>query len=516
MNDVATPPNAEQLLSGPVNAELITSFMAALRGRPSDHHEGRNLYQPWHGREQSKAPLHTSVDYMLRQYAPVDYEKLILEWPHVSRKDDNRLAYTRNPVDGDRDLQLVTSIGKYLVRHWPHVPDHLRRDAAALYTVDRRVIVDTTPEMIYTIEVGPRSCMASVHGSIPFNSDDKMTMLEWYESGTNPPDWTKHPYWCYDPALGWSMAQRWAVVNGTPRLDGRALIYSGPAADGKNIFVRTYRRNQSDPVAGWSETDFALTEWLKAQGYVADTMWPHGAQIRTRPNEYGSSWFMPFIDGGSRLIKVDPATCVGTFTPYDERGDGLVFVGENTNGWGEDPDRDDDDADDDDYFYCEDCQDRTHVDDGYWVSRGEDRHICSHCCDNSYSYVRAQPDYLHSRGAYTNYYLHYDDACSVHDQDWSIDPEYPPDNVVCLGDGSYALRTDSVEVETLCGPEWFLKDDNCVVLATDGTYIHSDLAVFCEDTGNVLHKDDAYLSTKDDKWYEKDPEAEAEVEVEST
>ena len=82
----------------------------------------------WHARLQNRFVLHPTVQLMTTLFPLKDVTQPALEFPHVSETDATRLAYTRIPADGANDRQLVTSIGKYLARHWADVGDHHRRD----------------------------------------------------------------------------------------------------------------------------------------------------------------------------------------------------------------------------------------------------------------------------------------------------------------------------------------------------------------------------------------------------
>lgn len=429
-------------------------------------------YKSWHAFLQAKFTLHPSVVRMADTYRPKDYVQLALEFPHVSEKDSTRLAYTRSDADGANDRQLVTSIGKFLSRHWPHVEDHLRRDAQAAYSPDLLMIYNTTPEMIRAIEEGPRSCMASVYGSIPFDRHDREAMQKWFADKSSPePDWSKHPYSCYRPDYGWSVATRTTAEG---NIDGRALLYKGE-------FLRTYRRHKTDPT-GWSETDFTLQEWLKHQGYKMVTSWPDGAQLHT-PYVNGAL-FAPYIDGQVNTVAFDgnttseitdddwTHTCTITNARVMERGYD-----------------DDDDGDEDEVICCPDCDEYYPDDDMTWVGRHEDRLVCRDCRDEHYIWARGCS--TNGRGFF-EYYVHGGDASSVEGQNYYIDTNHPPEKIVQLEDGDWAEIDDCVSIDG----EYYLEDDYRIIYLEDSDDLDDSygLRTYCYEIDGKWWKDeDHYL-----------------------
>ena len=111
-----------------------------LRTPPSQ--EAITLYErytehDWFFDLRGRFSLHPVVEHLVKAYRPNDWQQLLLEHPHASESDPNRLAYTRDEAAGKADRQTITSVGKYIKRHWPALPDHVLRDAAALYVPDR-------------------------------------------------------------------------------------------------------------------------------------------------------------------------------------------------------------------------------------------------------------------------------------------------------------------------------------------------------------------------------------------
>ena len=90
-------------------------------------------HRAWFRRETRKYKLHPVVEAALDVCRPDDWHQLLLEWPHMAESDPARLAYTRDERSGEADRQTVTTIGKYLTRHFSEMTDHKVRDLAALY-----------------------------------------------------------------------------------------------------------------------------------------------------------------------------------------------------------------------------------------------------------------------------------------------------------------------------------------------------------------------------------------------
>lgn len=469
--------------------DAFNRALAVFRG--DDRHQEGLEYLSWHATAQMKFQLHPCVDDMLR-WQPLDPIKLAHEWPHIAASDPTRLAYTRNDTDGEADRQLITSIGKYLVRHWPGVPDHVRRDVQAGFTPDEMYFVHTTPEIIQSIEVGPRSCMASVYGSIPFSRGDNEQMKLWFLDKENEePDWLLHPYWCYAPEYGWHMALR-KGKNGT--IDGRALCIKH---NDKNIFVRTYRRHQTDP-NGWSETDFNLQEWLKKQGYVLHDEWPSGAKLRTHDDD-ARGWFLPYMDGSQRGVNV--RSNVATIT--HERGAELWC--ENTHGFVNEP-REGEGGED--MTSCDCCEDSYETDDMYSVGRpGESQTlVCYDCRRNSFSFARGD---WNNRSGYLEYYTHEDDWAYVEGRDYNVDTTHMPSFIICDVDGNYRHQEDVILVDE----EYYATEDLRIVFLKDEQEYGLRKHAFKAENGSWWSSQAAY-EEENIPPEDEDEDEEAEVEVE--
>lgn len=404
----------------------------------------------WHSSLQQRYPLHKAIMKCMGLARPADWHQLLLEWPHVSDTDPTRLAYTRDERAGVDNRQTVTTIGKYITRHFPALASHHVRDITALFAADQCKMVHTIAEMIYHLGRGPQSCM------------------KWHEM-----DIETHPYACYDPRLGWSMAIR---EEGGETV-ARALVYK--RAEGDAWFVRSYTKNDN-----FSHSDTILEAWLNAQGIPKCGDWEGAklAKVVGGRNSWGTPILVyPYIDGGVQRVTVRD-----DYMLIDDNGDKLC---NNTDGT----------ADDEDLRECEDCGSMENSDDGYWVNADEEGFVCSSChSDYYYAYGR--------RGR--QYYVHQDNV--VHVGDNQYDEEYLDDNsIVRLHDGDYCHLDDAVLIESqdeyyrcedenvvyTCDGEHELMDD-CVQLA-NGEYCLTENAWECMHSNNWYHDDEDFVLTAD-------------------
>ena len=448
----------------------------------------------WHSQLQQAFPLHPTVAAMLNTHMPHNWTTVLLQWPHVSETDTTRLAYNR-ATESKSATQTVTSIGKYLARHWPHVSDHTRRDAAMLYTPDLMSFVHTIPEMIYAVNEGPRSCMATNAGCHEFSSSMHRQLLAWMKDKAKPePDWELHPYSCYDPKYGWHMAVRYA----SGRLDGRAVCLN---FNGGMYYVRTYMRHMDNPESGYSHSDHLLGPWLDAQGYECLDSWPTGAKLASWESD-DKGMAAPYLDGDNqRCTRFGNNVLV-----IAENGE---YSCDNTHGFTDAPDDDDNETE-----YCEDCESHVDSDDMCWVGRNEENRVCCHCRDNHYSRVRGYSN-VNSRG-WCTYYVHEDNASSVEGQDYCVDENNVPgctvfvDSVDCFYD-----REDCV----LLLNEWFVRTDEDVVETSteddDGEYLWLRSASW-QDADGDWHRDSIdYVLVEGQKYLAEDaPEGEKPDAVE--
>jgi hypothetical protein len=387
--------------------------------------------RPWHRREQDRYPMHPAVLKAVAIARPDDWQRLLLEWPHVPTTitDKGRVAYTQSEAKAERDLQTVTALGKYLRSHFTMLPDHAIRDIVASVTATGMKFVHTTAEMLYHLHRGPGSCM--VWGSS--DADD-------------------HPYKTYDPKYGWHMCVH---VEGDDTI-GRALCNK----DGdEKFYVRTYRKT-----SGYSSNDEQMEQWLAEQGYKKRDDW-HGCYLARLPGVNGCDFLAPYIDGGAQ--KVDTTHLNG------ERCLVITDDGEyeccNTDGT----------YDDSDMTTCEQCDDRIREGDGYWVGRHDDAMVCEYCRDEYYR---------HAYGRNGNqYYIHQDYAVYVSSQDEYYHEDFLDDNnIVLLENGEYEHEDNAIEIDS----EWYHVDDERIRTLENGDTVLEDDAYECAEDGKWYSRDD--------------------------
>jgi len=403
----------------------------------SDKREARY----WIIREFDKYPVHQVIRAAIKLARPRDWHQLLLEHPHESQGDRSKIAYTQNEVKGQRDIQTVTSVGKYLTRHFD-LPDHIIRDLVSRYgSAARFQFVHTTAEMIYHLHRGPASCM--VWG------DDRGVKCS---DGVS-----RHPYEAYDPKYGWHMAVR---IEGDDTM-GRALCMTQPI-DGKKYFVRSYLRPAN--ATSYSQTDDGMDTWLKEQGYRKENYWEDGERLAY--HEAGDTFLAPYLDGGEKKVSIDGCNKA---LVIDSDGE---YTCDQTGGW---PTYDNDE----DYFECDDCGDRTSNDDGYWVGRQEDVQVCDCCRNDNYTYAYGRRRH--------QYYVHNDNAVYVESQSDYFDEDYLSDNeIVELENGDYEHMEEAIEING----DWYTIDDERICRF--------------EDTDEYGLTEDGWQCAQSCNWYSDD------------
>lgn len=417
----------------------------------------------WYARDVQRYQLHPVISDVIekRHYRPLNWHLLALEFPHRSTVDFNRLAYTRDERAGIADRQVVTTIGKYLQRHFV-IPDHEIRDIVALHTTCGDMTIHHDMDSILEgARKGPHSCMSA---DIQVRCDDGHV---------------RHPYEVYKPELGWSIALR----RYEGRIDGRALIYKD---DNHHYFVRSYKR---DTGGGYSYADEALEAWLYAQGIRKLAGWS-GARIAAyRVND---GYLAPYLDGCDEHVYAEDGVLVVT----DERDDN-TYEAQQTNGVTDECSHGEP---------CEDCGAHHDEDDMYWVGVHEDRRVGS-CCIDEYTYAYSR------RG--DRYYIPNDRAVDVGGE-W-YDTEYFGDNdIVELADGEYSHIDNATYIEST--GEYYDCNDDAICYADDtGQYELTDDCWMCEATCKWYTDDTEYVEVDGDKYHPDDaPEpAQAELELEA-
>lgn len=403
--------------------------------RLSNEHEARK----WIVREVERYPLHLVIEAAVKMSRPYDWQQLFLEWPHTAQGDRSKIAYTQNEDKGRRDIQTVTSVGKYLRRHFPDLSDHEIRDLVSRYgSADTYKFVHTTAEMIYHLHRGPSSCMVW--------SEDRAVRCS---DGV-----TRHPYEVYNPKYGWHMAVR---LSGEETV-GRALCMTNPDC-GTKYYVRTYARPASN--GGYSETDNGMENWLKEQGYIKHSYWEDGEKLSY--HETHDDFLAPYLDGSEKRVRIDGGCLV-----IDSDGE---FACDQTSGSPTEIDTD--------TFECAQCGDDTPDDDGYWVGRGEDERVCQHCLDNDYVYAYGR------RG--NQYYIATDNAIYVEGHSEWYDPDYLADNeIVELTNGEYLPMDEAVEIN---GDWYHIEDERVCRFEDTDEYGLTEDGWQCAESGNWYTED---------------------------
>ena len=366
----------------------------------------------WHGREQNNYPMHDAVWEAVKLAPPIDWHLLVLEWPHISTSDPHRLAYTRNDRAGHDNKQTITSVGKYLRRHFHtrDLRDDQIRDIVALCGADGCEVVRTMDEILDTLQRGPHSCM------------------RWHDCHMG-----RHPYRVYEPAYGWGMARR--VVCGD--VVGRALVYENDERGIKG-YVRSYKKGD-----GYSYADEMLEAWLKQQGYEHRGGWPEGAHLAFIERDSGwGNFIAPYIDGDVQnvdVVRVDGEKRL-SITDSGE------YVCNNTDG---SPEQEDEREE------CDSCGDYNDPDDMHYVGASNDHHVCDHCYE--YRYPAAL-----SRGGRERY-IHEDNVIYLESTDRHYDLDYLDDNnIITLENGEYEHRDHAWCCDH--SNEWYRDDEESVVV----------------------------------------------------
>lgn len=389
---------------------------------------------------------HPAILFMLeRGYRADDMHRLVLEWPHVAMKDATRLAYTQSVEKGKRGLQTVTSIGKYLHRHFSAVPDHVIRDVAELSaaggTYELLWEMGQMLDIITNDEV--HSCMSDLE--VPSRY---------------------HAYNAYNPAYGWGLAVRIGLDG---ELQARALVNRN-----EHCYVRSYTRGTGD--------DLRLEAWLEKQGYEKYDAWPAG--LKLAKIIYGDDLVAPYLDGNNTYVKDE-----GEYLRITKFDDGIQL--QSSSGLVEYKSTS-----------CENCGAYCREGDLVPVDRDGDYGACDGCI-SGFTAVRGRNGY---RG-YREYYLHDDDDRVVWSvNDTAYDAEYLPDDMVLITKGTDEGKVCKVDsaVQDLDDEWWHESDivndvaDSGIIELTagqhEGSYCDTDYTFMCLYDGKVYHDDDGCVS----------------------
>lgn len=97
---------------------------------------------------------------------PMRYrEKLVDRFPHIPKSEPGKIAYTESDLKGNRDIQTVTTIGRYLTKFHSDLPEAEKKrlidEWNSHYDTDHQLTFSDDPETIALIYMnGPGSCMS--------------------------------------------------------------------------------------------------------------------------------------------------------------------------------------------------------------------------------------------------------------------------------------------------------------------------------------------------------------------
>jgi len=374
--------------------------------------------------------LHPAVLDCLLTHQPDSWHSVILEQPHLS-VDGVRVAYTRSEEHMETARQTVTTVGKYIKRHWPHLRDDVIRDLVALHCVQPgtiKVLSESTDQFIEYLKRSPDSCMNKEH-------------------------FKTHPYHCYTPDLGWRFVVR---VDADGIVQGRCLVND-------TTFVRSYSRDRS-----WG-ADVEIEAWLQAHGFEREGCWEGKRLALIRE---GKQIVAPYLDGNCRNAEINEfAHCL------EIKEDGELEC-DNVGGYASLPHE----------IHCESCE--AGVDEDETCTTHDGSLICSDCASNRYVFSRYSENYIHeSDSVYIesrNDHIHQDDLSDAgYIYVECIDEYLHEDDVItCESDNQFYPAEDYtdhaiylVDSGSHEGEYWALDD---VIVTRDGEIYHTD------DSGDLI------------------------------
>jgi len=421
-----------------------------------------NHSRTWHHVLQCRFYIHPVVyDLMTTRARPIDWHRVVLEWPHVSESDPTRIAYTRDEKGGEYDRQVVTSVNKYVRERWAHadLPDHVLREMVDAYNAKQsntcEFVPDTAKDYIKVVQTGPRSCMR--WDSYDEDEEDACTR--------------EHPYRCYDPQYGWRMAVR---RNGRDQFVGRALVLE---TDKHKCFVRTFKADNDNPNnTGYSHSDEKLQAWLKDQGYEHFNSWPAGTKLYTEEVRNGDM-LAPYIDGDR--YNADLVSTADGGHHWRISGDGEYQLRE-TNGTAEFIES----------CTCEHCGARVSEDDLHGTGVDGDYSVCQDCIESDFTWVDRASRY---GGAYINN----DEVVTTVEGDAIVPGSRSAEDYVCLDNGCHDGDYTHID-NTVCdidGNYWHVDDVGDDLLRLDDASKHSGEYLDADDVrttmcGCYFHEDD--------------------------
>lgn len=450
-------------------AARIVSDGAHRRISPGNY-ETVVIGREWFNQQRNRHHLHPAVHDMMtnHMYRAQDWHQLLLEWPHKSITDPNRLAYTRDERsamhNGDSDAKaVVTTIGKYLTRHFPDAPSNLIRDIVAQYTYGGSTeITKEMDRMIHAVIHGPRSCMSP---SFDILCDDREQ---------------RHPYAVYDPSLGWGMAVR---TDTDGMVLGRCLVHESDEGKG---FVRSYKRERE--YSSSSGTDESIEAMLTGLGYAKWRGWPDGLQLTRYPLRR-EGYLMPYIDGTNQHVEEDTNNdtfAISNYSGFEACSTSGIINGHTCT--------------------CDDCGEGFDEDDSHSIGYDGDTRV-GPCCIDDYTCV-------YGRSRHT-YYVANSDAVDV-DGEWYHDDYLDDNNIVELHCGDYAHSDNAVYIDS-CDSYYHVDDEDIVYAEDTNQHELREDCWRCAESGNYYTDDEDNVEV-DGETYHPDhaPEpAQEELDLET-
>lgn len=268
-------------------------------------------------------------------------------YPHIPKSEPGKIAYTENDVKGNRDIQTVTTIGRYLSRFHDYLSDTEKKQLVdewnSYYDNTYQLSFSDDPETIAKIYInGPSSCMSK-------NEEDFL----------DDTPFGKHPCEAYGKPGDLSIA----YLGTTDNCVARAIV------DVQNkYFVRAY---------GFVER---IELKLKDAGFTKQAYWNSGTKLNLWQD--GSRILCPYLDGQRdycNVISNEDGFLLITDDEYSgsvqaDTTDGFIDFNRNI-------------------CNCHHCNGEIDTDfDDYFNI--DDNTICSNCVGDHYIYCRLTGQYV--------------------------------------------------------------------------------------------------------------------------
>ncbi len=357
---------------------------------------------------------------------------------HLSLNDNQRIAYTPNAEYGRADRQIVTTVGRFLTKHfsdvftegqirgWTDIHKQMYGEPIVHFAFD-------AADIEHAYEDGPHSCMVGKFGE---NSDWSVP---------------EHPVRIYD---GPDTAVA-TIVNVAGDITARALV----RIEEPLSYIRIYG------------DDALLRHRLNALGFSQQDS-AHGMRLRYVPNPHNDEGVLcPYLDGVSYA---EPKHIDGKAFLVPGNGDWCCQMTHGYAGW--DPEESDHGA------YCNYCEeDGLNEENGSTIRNGD--WVCSSCIDDSYTWAVA-----YTNGEYA--YVHSDDVVCVGD-DYYFDRTsvLEANDIVRLEDDDPSDDTYAKK-DYACEPifeEGWYHQDNCVWVSNLEAWVLERNYVRFE--GHEFHRD---------------------------